>query len=75
MAPCGVIFRENVYFPFFVQTCQVNIDFDKTHKLYVSTVIGTCLSVNYFHNTVFGDQRIHTKIQMVNSIQVNACIR
>ena len=39
MAPCGVIFHENVNFLFVAQKCQVIHAFHKTHKQNVIALI------------------------------------
>ena len=61
MAPCGVIFHENINFPFAAQKCQVIHVFHKTHKQNVIAVIETHISENFINNMVFGDQRVSSK--------------
>ena len=61
MAPCRVIFHENVNFLFVVQKCQVIHAFHKTHKQNVFAVIEIHTSGNFIDNMVFGDQRVSTK--------------
>ena len=61
MAPCRVIFHENVNFLFVVQKCQVIHAFHKTHKKNVFAVIEIHTSGNFIDNMVFGDQRVSTK--------------
>ena len=61
MAPCRVIFHENVNFLFVVQKCQVIHAFHKTHKQNVFAVIEIHTSGNFINNMVFGDQRVSTK--------------
>ena len=60
MAPCRVIFHENVNFLFVVQKCQVIHAFHKTHKQNVFAVIEIHTSGNFIDNMVFGDQRVST---------------
>ena len=56
MAPCGVIFHENVNFLFVAQKCQVIHAFQKTHKQNVIAVIETHILGDFINNMVFGDQ-------------------
>ena len=61
MAPCGVIFHENVNFLFVAQKCQVIHAFHKTHKQNVIALIETHILGNFINNMVFGDRRVSTK--------------
>ena len=61
MAPCRVIFHENVNFLFVVQKCQVIHAFHKTHKQNVFAVIEIHTTGNFIDNMVFGDQRVFTE--------------
>ena len=61
MAPCGVIFHENVIFLFVAQKCQVIHVFHKTHKQNVIAINETHILGNFINNMVFGDQRVSTK--------------
>ena len=61
MAPCGVIFHENVNFLFVAQKCQVIHAFHKTHKQNVIALIETYILGDFINNMVFGDQRVSTK--------------
>ena len=62
MAPCGVIFHENVNFLFVAQKCQViHVHaFHKTHKQNVIALMETHLWGDFINNMVFGDQRVST---------------
>ena len=61
MAPCGVIFHENVNFLFVAQKCQVIHAFHKTHKQNVIALIETHILGDFINNMVFSDQRVSTK--------------
>ena len=61
MAPCGVIFHENVNFLFVAQKCQVIHAFHKTRKQNVIALIRTHIFGDFINNMVFGDQRFSTK--------------
>ena len=61
MAPCGVIFHENVNFLFVAQKCQVIHAFHKTHKQNVIALIETHILGDFINKMVFGDQRVSTE--------------
>ena len=61
MAPCGVIFHENVNFLFVAQNCQVINAFHKTHKQHAIALIEAHILGVFINNMVFGDQRVSNK--------------